>query len=414
MRRILIPIIAIGAAIVPACADDDAGGRTQLEFFQFKSEAANSGIFDELVADFEAENPDIDIEINNVPNADPAIRTRLVRGDMPDVITLNGSGRFSQLARADVFYDFSQEPVLDTVNPSITQILVDLGTSGEGEINGVPFANNADGVIYNKDLFAEHGIEVPTTWDEMIAVADAFEAKGIPPFYITLKDAWTSLPAWNSLASNLPPDDFWQQVDDDETSFEEDYDVVAARLEQLFAYGQDDKFSKGYDDGNRAFAAGEVPMYLQGIWAIQGIRDNNPEFEIGTFALPMDSPDETELVSGVDVVFTMPKEPKHPEESMRFIEYMMRPDVVDKYVTDQAAIPTLSGMLSDDPALEGLLPYFEEEKLVGFTDHQIPPSIPLEQINQSFLISGNEQRYLSTLDNEWDKFVDRRPDREDR
>ena len=137
------------------------GGRTQLEFFQFKGEAVD--IFEELVADFEAENPDIDIEINNVPNADAAIRTRLVRGDMPDVMTLNASGRFSQLARADVFYDFSQEPVLDTVNPAITQILVDLGTSGEGEINGVPFANNADGVIYNKDLFAEHGIEVPTT-----------------------------------------------------------------------------------------------------------------------------------------------------------------------------------------------------------------------------------------------------------
>ena len=220
----------------------------------------------------------------------------------------------------------------------------------------MPFANNADGVIYNKDLFAEHGIEVPTTWDEMIAVADAFQAKGIPPFYITLKDAWTSLPAWNALASNLPPDDFWEKVDDDETSFEEDYDVVAERLEQLFDYGQDDKFSKGYDDGNRAFAAGEVPMYLQGIWAITAIRDNNPEFEIGTFALPMDSPDETELVSGVDVAFTMPKNPKHPEESIRFIEFMMRPDIVERYVTDQAAIPTLTGVLSDDPALEGLLP----------------------------------------------------------
>ena len=104
MRRALIPIVALGAAILPACGDDESG-RTQLEFFQFKGEAVD--IFEELVADFEAENPDIDIVINNVPNADAAIRTRLVRGDVPDVLTLNGSGRFSQLARADVFYDFS-------------------------------------------------------------------------------------------------------------------------------------------------------------------------------------------------------------------------------------------------------------------------------------------------------------------
>jgi raffinose/stachyose/melibiose transport system substrate-binding protein len=304
--------------------------------------------------------------------------------------------------------------VLDTVNPAIVKILTDLGTSGEGEINGVPFANNADGVIYNKDLFAEHGVDVPTTWDEMIEVADTFQEKGIPPFYITLREAWTSLPAWNALASNLPPDDFWKRVDDGETSFAADYDVVAERLAQLFEYGQEDKFSKGYEDGNRAFAEGDVPMYLQGIWAITAIRDFNPDFEIGTFALPMDSAEETRLVSGVDVAFTMPKDPAHAEASLALIQYFMRPDVVDRYVTDQAAIPTLTGVLSDDPALEGLLPYFEAERLVGFTDHQIPASIPLQQINQSYLIDGDKEDYLATLDNEWDKFVDRRPEREDR
>ena len=118
-------------------------------------------------------------------------------------------------------------------------------------------------------------------------------------------------------------------------------------------------------------------MLLQGIWAITAIRDFNPEFEIGTFALPMDDPDDTKLVSGVDVALTMPKEPAHPEESLALIEYLMRPEVVDKYVTDQAAIPTLTGVLSEDPALEGLLPYFEDERLVGFTDHQIPRVDPV-------------------------------------
>jgi raffinose/stachyose/melibiose transport system substrate-binding protein len=411
MRRSLIVGVVVCAAAVPACGGDE-DGRTQIELFQFKGEAVD--IFAELVADFEAEHPDIDVVLNNVPNADAAIRTRLVRDDVPDVMTLNGSGNFAQLARADVFYDFADEPVLDTVNPAIVKILTDLGTSGEGEINGVPFANNADGVIYNKDLFAEHELEPPTTWDELIEIMDYFQGEGIAPIYATLFEAWTSLPAWNSLASNLPPEDFWPRVDDGETTFVEDYDLVADRLAQLFSYGQDNKFSVGYEDGNRAFAEGEVPMLLQGIWAITAIRDFNPDFEIGTFALPMDTPDDTRLVSGVDVALTMPKEPDHPEASLALIEYLMRPDVVDKYVTDQAAIPTLSGVLSDDLALEGLLPYFEQERLVGFTDHQIPASIPLQQINQSFLIDENKQAYLSTLDNEWDKFVKRRPEREDR
>ncbi len=413
-RRHLAVVIVAGVTVAVACGgDDDDDARTQIELFQFKGEAVD--IFGELVADFEAEHPDIDVVLNNVPNADAAIRTRLVRDDVPDVMTLNGSGNFAQLARADVFYDFAGEPVLDTVNPAIVKILTDLGTSGEGEVNGVPFANNADGVIYNKDLFAEHGLEPPTTWDEMIEVADAFEAEGIAPFYITLREAWTSLPAWNALASNLPPEDFWPKVDDGETSFQDDYQLVAERMTKLFSYGQEDKFSRGYEDGNRAFAEGNVPMYLQGIWAITAIRDFNPEFEIGTFALPMDTPEDTRARLGRRRrASTMPKEPEHPEASLALIEYLMRPEVVDKYVTDQAAIPTLTGVLSEDPALEGLLPYFEELRLVGFTDHQIPASIPLQQINQSFLIDGDQDAYLSQLDKEWDKFVDRRPEREDR
>ena len=412
--RLVGPLALVGAALLPACGgDDDAGGRTQLEFFQFKGEAIDT--FKAIVADFEAEYPNIDIVQNDSPNADAAIRTRLVRGDVPDLMTLNGSGNFAQLARADVFYDFSDEPVLDTVNPAIVKILTDLGTGGAGdEVNGIPFANNADGVIYNKDLFADYGVEVPTTWDEMIAAADTFQEAGIPPFYITLKDAWTSLPLWNALASNLPPEDFWSQVDDGETTFVEDHALVAERLRQLFDYGQEDKFSKGYEDGNRAFAEGNVPMLLQGIWAIGQVQDLNPEFEIGTFALPTDDPEETKLVSGVDVALTMPRNPEHPEESLTFIEYLMRPEVIEKYLSEQAAIPTLTGMLSEDPALTGLLPYFEEERLVGFSDHQIPASIPLQQINQSYLIDGDQQKYLETLDNEWDKFVKRRPEREDR
>jgi raffinose/stachyose/melibiose transport system substrate-binding protein len=412
-RSVTLSVAAVlVATLVPACGDDDASGKTKIELFQFKGEAVE--IFQTLVDDFEATHPNIDVVLNNVPNADAAIRTRLVRNDVPDVMTLNGSGNFAQLARADVFYDFSQEPVLDTVNPAIVKILTDLGTSGEGEVNGIPFANNADGVIYNKDLFAKYGVEVPTTWDEMIAAADTFKAAGVTPFYITLKDAWTSLPAWNALASNLPPADFWKKVDDGETSFQADYPVVAERLEQLFDYGQEDKFSKGYEDGNRAFAEGDVPMYLQGIWAISAIRNYDPDFEIGTFALPMDTPDDTRLVSGVDVALTMPKSPDHPEESLALIDYLMQPDVVDKYVHDQAAIPTLNGVLSEDPDLAGLLPYFKEQRLVGFTDHQIPASIPLQQINQQFLIDADTDKYLSTLDNEWDKFVARRPEREDR
>ena len=53
----------------------------------------------------------------------------------------------------------------------------------------VPYVANAVGVIYNKAIFKELGLEVPTTWDEFIAVAEKVKESGQTPFYFTFKDA---------------------------------------------------------------------------------------------------------------------------------------------------------------------------------------------------------------------------------
>ena len=51
-------------------------------------------------------------------------------------------------------------------------------------------------VIYNKEIFAEHGIEVPTTWDELIAACETLKAAGVTPFYATFKEPWTIGQGW--------------------------------------------------------------------------------------------------------------------------------------------------------------------------------------------------------------------------
>jgi raffinose/stachyose/melibiose transport system substrate-binding protein len=396
----------LGTLLAAGC---DTGGRADvvtLEFFQFKPEAI--ALFDELVADFNDEHDGIRVVQNAVPDSETAIRVRLVREDYPDLMTLNGNFTFGEIASAGVLYDFSDEPILQEINPAVQDILDDLGVREEGEVNGLAYANNANGVIYNVALFEEHGVEVPETWDEFVAAIETFEGAGVQAFYYTLAETWTTLPAWNGLAGNEDPVSFFAALDDDQTDFREGFSTVAERLETLFSFGQPNPFSADYGTGNQAFAQGDVAMYLQGSWAIPAIRDLGADFDIGVFPYPADAPGESQLVSGVDVALTMPRDPEHYEESMVFIEYLLRPDVVERYVTDQSAIPTLVDSEPADPALDQLMPYFEDGRVVGFSDHQVPPSIPLAEINQSFLISGDEEGYLATLDNEWEKYARRR------
>ena len=126
-----------------------------LNFFQFKPEAVAD--FDAIIDDFEAANPDIRVS-NPVPDPDTVIRTLLVKDKVPDVLTLNVNGNYGELARACMFSDLN--PSASRVNPAVQDIVQALGTC-RSEVNALPFANNASGILYNHDIFAENGVEVP-------------------------------------------------------------------------------------------------------------------------------------------------------------------------------------------------------------------------------------------------------------
>ena len=401
-------------AAVAGCANEPSDGVTTLSFFQFKGEALED--FNQIIADFEAENPDIRVVQNQVADADTAIRTLLVKDKAPDVITLNASGNFGRLAQAGVFYDFSNEPVLDTINPAVQEIIADLGTNGD-EVSGLGYVNNANGVIYNQDIFEEQGLEVPETWDELIAVCDALEAAGITPFYGTLADSWTGLPSFNALGAYPAMDDFFDKMreqgedtgPDSEVSFQKDFVEAMDQQYELFGYMQDGYRGATYDDGNAAFANGEVAMLLQGIWALSPIKGINPDIQAGIFPYPAaDDPGDRVLVSGVDVVVTMAKDSPRQEEALRFIDYLFEKDVIEEFAASQNMVPSVKGAeLSDEPAIQSVAPYFDEGRIAGFIDHQIPPSIPLAAIDQQFLFSGDAQAALATLDSEWSKVAAR-------
>src|SRR5690606_37877703 len=70
----------------------------------------------------------------------------------------------------------------------------------DGRQSALPYSIMVASVIYNKTLFAENGIEVPKTWDELIAAADTLQAAGVTPFYATLKDDWTVGQGWYDYA----------------------------------------------------------------------------------------------------------------------------------------------------------------------------------------------------------------------
>ncbi|WP_426594805.1 ABC transporter substrate-binding protein [Cellulomonas sp. McL0617] len=406
-RARLAACLAAAALVVPLAACSSNDGRETIQFFQFKGEAKQ--YFEDLTAQFEKQNPDIKVVIQNVADPETALRTRLVKNDVPDVMTLNGNGTYGEFASAGIFKDFRDDPLLKEINPGYIKVVKALGESSPDAVNGIPFAANASGILYNEALFKQEGVAVPTTWDELLAAAKKFKAAGITPFYGMLKDAWTPQSPLAPLTAQTAPANFFQDRFADKTTFSKGWRTAIDELGELYQYTQPDPGAFGYQDGTRAFAEGESAMLLLGSYAVPQIRTFKPKFTVGSFALPAtNDAAKTTLVSGVDVLVTQGAHSKHAEASEKFIRFLMQPDVVQKYSEAQVAIPAIAGASNNDPALEGIQSYIDDGRLVGFTDHQFIPAIPLAPLLQEYLTDKDANKMLTKLDESWDKVAARR------
>jgi len=398
---LLVGILLTGCGGNQEASNKD--GQITLEFFQYKQEAV--GAFDHLIAEFEKENPNIKIEQNNVPEPDTVLRSRLSKNDIPAIMTINGAAVYGELADSGIYANFTDDPILDDVQEAYIRMVREL--HGDTDTSyGIPYTANAVPIIYNKDKFEELGLEVPTTWNQLIATAEKIKEAGETPFYLTFREAWTTLPSWNALASNLAGIDFIKAKAEGETTFKEGYHEVAKRMYSLLEYGDDDNFATGYNQGNIAFANGKSVMYLQGIWALGQIKQANPDINLGVFAFPaVNDSSQNKLVSGVDTVLTMSIKLKGEEAkaAKKFIHFLLEKKNAEYYIGQQKLFSTLKGVYQQDPILASLQEYFKTGRLVPFSDHYYPSGLQIENLIQEFLLDGNVDAFLEKLDNEWDK-----------
>ncbi len=374
---------------------------TEIEFFEYKTEAVS--IFEELIAEFEAENPTIKVTLSSPPEAGTVIKTRVAAGDVPDIVAVGADNTYTELAQSGVYKDLTGSPELDLVHEAYIQTIKDV--SKLDQVYAIPYVANADAVIYNKTIFAENGVEVPTNWDEFIAAAETFKEAGVTPFYLTFKDTWTTLPAFNVLAANTVDSDYFAQLDAGEITYTEGYRTAMEMFQQITQYGHSDNMGKTYPDGNTAFANGESAMYLQGIWAINEIKKANPDIELGIFPYPVGNP--TKVVSGVDLLFSVAESSKNQDAAMTFINFLLKQDIAKRFIDNQRLFSAVKGVDQEAPELEGVKAQFANGDVIDFPDHYIPSSMDLAGLLQLFALEQDIDASLQQMDDAWEAYKER-------
>ena len=393
----------LAAVILPGCGSDENSGVTEIEILQYKPEAAT--YFDQVEEQFNATHDDIHLTISSPNDASTIMRTRFVRDDYPDIIGIGGDINYSYYVDADILADVSDYPGLADVKQSYLDILENLEITPKDGVFGVPYVANAAGILYNKDMFEEHGWEIPESWDELIDLCEEIKSEGILPFYFGFRDTWTCLAPWNSLAVDLAPADTCKKVNAGETTFTDNYREVAEKCLELVSYGPDDPVAYGYNDACTAFANGESAMYPIGSYAVPQILSVNPDMNIDSFVTPgNDDPEKNTLNSGVDLMFAVTAACEHKEEAYEVLDFLMEDENIQAYIDDQNAVPCKEGDFDLAPMLDGMQSYIESGNMTDYQDHYYPSEMAVDAQIQTLIINKDVDAFLAKFDKDWQRY----------
>ena len=393
----------LAAVILPGCGSDENSGVTEIEILQYKPEAAT--YFDQVEEQFNATHDDIHLTISSPNDASTIMRTRFVREDYPDIIGIGGDNNYSYYVDADILADVSDYPGLANVKQSYLDILENLEITPKDGVFGVPYVANAAGILYNKDMFEEHGWQIPESWDELIDLCEEIKSEGILPFYFGFRDTWTCLAPWNSLAVDLAPADTCKKVNAGETTFTDNYREVAEKCLELVSYGPEDPVAYGYNDACTAFANGESAMYPIGSYAVPQILSVNPDMNIDSFVTPgNDDADKNTLNSGVDLMFAVTAACEHKEEAYEVLDFLMEDENIQAYIDDQNAVPCKEGDFDLAPMLDGMQSYIESGNMTDYQDHYYPSEMAVDAQIQTLIINKDVDAFLAKFDKDWQRY----------
>ena len=393
--------VMLAAMLLSGCGkSDDAKGKTVIELVQYKPEAVD--VFEQLEEEFNATHDDIQLKIESPNDAMTILKTRFIREDYPDILGIGGDINYSYFVDSDILADISDYEGLNTIKPAYVDILEGLEFVPTEGTYGVPYVANAAGILYNRDMFKEHGWEIPETWEEFIALCDQIQSEGIQPLFFGFKDTWTCLAPWNALAVDLAPADVCRQVNRGETTFTEEYREISEKMLELLQYGQDGPFAYGYNDACTAFANGECAMYTIGSYAVPQIKSVNPEMNIDSFVMPgCDKEEDNVLNSGVDLQFCVTSACKNKEAAYEVLDFLLEHDSIQMYINAQNAVPCKDEEFKLASEVDGMKKYIEEGRMSDYQDHYYPSEMAVDAQIQTLLIKQDVDAFLKKFDKDW-------------
>lgn len=361
-RRLFVTLLVAAAVVLASgCGEKgsvEGGEKIKLTFLDKHPEEEYKQYFETAVADFEALHPEIDIELENI--SDQAMKEKLSvlasGGDMPDIFFTWGGESLNRFARSGKALDLT--PYIDGdeewrsgFQPSFLN-----SATFDGKVYAAPYRSSVLYMLYNKQIFADNNIEIPTTWDEFLAVCQNLKENGVTPLAFGNSQNWYTSWWVGQLNANLVDPETLKKDYLAETGEFTDPRYVEAV--QLFldlndkGYLGENVNSKDYYQVREEFCAGKHAMILDATSQFSFYSDAMGLDGYGYFKIPVvtDADGDPGTVTGGSELYAVSANSKHPDEAVEFVKFMTSREQAIKQTKETTLPNALIGGITSDNA----------------------------------------------------------------
>jgi ABC-type glycerol-3-phosphate transport system substrate-binding protein len=337
------------------------GGRTPVVFWH-SFVASTIPALDSLVARFEAEHPEIDLQPQYVPTGDALVQkliTAVRSNTAPDVSWIHAD-YLEDLVAADAIYPMahfiegpdgmSDEDLADIYPALLTY------ASYRGTLYSIPMEATNLGLLYNKDLFREVGLDPerpPATWDELVAFSERlrldrngdgrYERIG---FMVPIRPGtgpdgpwmvWQFMPFMMQGGNDHLVNEAQTRV-----LFDGEAGVQALALwERLYDLQNQRRFTNEYQS---AFVSRQGAMMLDGPWNLPNYPRLLEGMDWGIAPLPAGPAGPATVVGGEYLAIF--RQSEHPEAAWTFVKWVTQPEVQAFWSQQSGYLPVRASVMA--------------------------------------------------------------------
>ena len=372
-NHLLCAVLAAGFALLQGCGggEKDTSGKTKLVFYHFESASPTKELYEEMVADFMKENPDIYVQNMAFPaiggDYNSKLLTMVAADTAPDVFEVI-SFDIGEMVKRGVMLELDEligkSEVIDLSDwyPEVIKAYrYDGEVYGRGSIYGLP--KDWAGIMnmyYNKDLFDKAGIEYPDkswSWDELLEAAKKLTVRnerGRAEYfgaYMVLDTIRMAALVFQNGGRMFSEDGRKCLMDSEEVIETYEFVIEEMTLKHKVSPNPNEQNQIGLE----LFMSGKVAMFFDGRYLASNIINRTRKLADPSKAIRFGLAPALHRKKRANIMspcgFALSRGSKHPEEAFRFLEFITGPEGATRNAKLGWGIPAIKSVAESDAFL---------------------------------------------------------------